>query len=207
MTKNFITFEGPDTSGKTTAIRGLIKYLKKEYPDLEFIFTREPGGSKIGENIRKMILNNENIDMDYVVEALLYAASRRQHLTSTILPALNSNKLVLCDRYIDSSLAYQGYARNLGIEYVEKLNILATDNTWPTLTIFFDLPISEIKKRLSNKKNADRIENENIDFMERVNLGYKEIIKKYKDRFVVIDATLSKEKVLDEIINIIKSYI
>ena len=207
MKKKFITFEGADTSGKTTAIKGLIKYLNKNYPNLEYIFTREPGGSKIGENIRKMILDNDNKDMDYVVEALLYAASRRQHLTSTIWPALKNNKLVLCDRYIDSSLAYQGYGRNLGIDYVEKLNILATDNTWPCLTIFFDLPILEIEKRLSSKKTMDRIESENIEFMHKVNLGYKELIKKYENRFVVIDASLSKEEVLNQIINIIKSYI
>ena len=133
MSIKFITIEGGEGSGKTSIIKLLLEDLKKE--NIDAISTREPGGSKIAEQIRNVILNVDNVNMDYMTEALLYAASRRQHLEEVVKPAIDDGKLVICDRYIDSSLAYQGYARNLGIDNVYNINMYATNGFLPDLTI------------------------------------------------------------------------
>lgn len=207
MKKKFISFEGPDGSGKTTAIKSLMKYLNKKHPDLDYVFTREPGGATTAEAIRKVILNKRNTDMDSEVEAFLYAAARRQHLVSTIWPALKAGKIVFCDRYIDSSLAYQGHARKLGISHVEKINVLATNNTWPDVTIYFNLSIKEAEKRVDERISRDRIESEGSSFRRLVHEGYNELLTKYKKRFIIIDASKSKVEVLQQIISIIESFI
>ncbi len=204
----FITFEGPDGSGKTTALRSLVTYLQKNRNDLDFIFTREPGGSKnaSAEKVRNIILDKENIIGDKS-EALLYAAARRLHLEQTIWPALKENKLVLCDRYIDSSLAYQGEGRGLGIEFVTELNNLATDNTWPDITIFFDITPKEAMQRASHRAPKDRLELAGDEFHKKVYKGYKKVIENDPKRFRIIDATQTIEKVFEDVLAIVAELI
>ena len=144
----FITFEGPDGSGKSTIIQKVYDYLIENNYDV--IKTREPGGSPIAEKIRNLILDTENTKMGYRTEALLYAASRAQHVEETILPALNENKIVLCDRFLISSLAYQGVGRDLGIENVRKINEFAINGVFPDFVLFFDVdPITTLKRKSS----------------------------------------------------------
>ena len=148
----FITLEGPEGSGKTTAIEVTVKKL--EEMGYQIVRTREPGGTPIAEEIRNVILDKKNTAMDSRTEALVYAASRRQHLVEKVWPALKEGKIVICDRYLDSSLAYQGGARGLGIDEVLNINLFATENTWPDLTLLFDITPEEGLKRIA--ANASR---------------------------------------------------
>ncbi len=194
----FITFEGPDGSGKSTIIKSLYEQLTAEGYDI--LLTREPGGTPISEQIRNVILDNNNTALDPRTEALLYAASRRQHLVEKIWPALKEGKIVLCDRYLDSSLAYQGGARNLGINNILDINLFATENTYPDLTIFFDVAPEIGLSRLSHDKKrvADRLDNESENFHHVVYETFLKICDKYKDRIVKIDASKSIEEVKKE---------
>ena len=197
----FITFEGPDGSGKSTIIQKVYDYLIENNYDV--IKTREPGGSPIAEKIRNLILDTENTEMGYRTEALLYAASRAQHVEETILPALNENKIVLCDRFLISSLAYQGVGRNLGIENVRKINEFAINGVFPDFVLFFDVdPITTLKRK-SSLDTADRIEKEGNNFHERVYNGYKEILNSEKN-IEIIDATQSVEDVFNQCIKVLK---
>ena len=186
----FITFEGVDGSGKTSVITGVSNLLKENgYTD--FIITREPGGSKISEDIRNIILDKNNTEEDIRTEALLYAASRRQHLVDIVLKRIDEGTTVISDRYIDSSLAYQGYARGLGIENVLKINEFAIDGLFPDLTIYLDLDpkigLERIQKGRQEKR--DRLDNEKLNFHQKVYEGYKIIKDMYKDRFYTVDAS------------------
>lgn len=197
----FITFEGPDGSGKSTIIQKVYDYLIENNYDV--IKTREPGGSPIAEKIRNLILDTENTEMGYRTEALLYAASRAQHVEETILPALNENKIVLCDRFLISSLAYQGVGRNLGIENVRKINEFAINGVFPDFVLFFDVdPITTLKRK-SSLDTADRLEKEGNNFHERVYNGYKEILNSEKN-IEIIDATKSVEDVFNQCIKVLK---
>lgn len=197
----FITFEGPDGSGKSTIIQKVYDYLIENNYDV--IKTREPGGSPIAEKIRNLILDTENTEMGYRTEALLYAASRAQHVEETILPALNENKIVLCDRYLISSLAYQGVGRDLGIENVRKINEFAINGVIPDFVLFFDVdPITTLKRK-SSLDTADRLEKEGNNFHERVYNGYKEILNSEKN-IEIIDATQSVEDVFNQCIKVLK---
>lgn len=197
----FITFEGPDGSGKSTIIQKVYDYLIENNYDV--IKTREPGGSPIAEKIRNLILDTENTKMGYRTEALLYAASRAQHVEETILPALNENKIVLCDRFLISSLAYQGVGRDLGIENVRKINEFAIDGVFPDFVLFFDVdPITTLKRK-SSLDTADRLEKEGNNFHERVYNGYKEILNSEKN-IEIIDATQSVEDVFSQCIKVLK---
>ncbi|MDU2545036.1 MAG: dTMP kinase [Finegoldia magna] len=197
----FITFEGPDGSGKSTIIQKVYDYLIENNYDV--IKTREPGGSPIAEKIRNLILDTENTEMGYRTEALLYAASRAQHVEETILPALNENKIVLCDRFLISSLAYQGVGRNLGIENVRKINEFAINGVFPDFVLFFDVdPITTLKRK-SSLDTADRLEKEGNNFHERVYNGYKEILNSEKN-IEIIDATQSVEDVFNQCIKVLK---
>ena len=197
----FIAFEGPDGSGKSTIIQKVYDYLIEN--DYEVIKTREPGGSPIAEKIRDLILDTENTKMGYRTEALLYAASRAQHVEETILPALNENKIVLCDRFLISSLAYQGVGRDLGIENVRKINEFAINGVFPDFVLFFDVdPITTLKRK-SSLDTADRLEKEGNNFHERVYNGYKQILNSEKD-IEIIDATQSIEDVFNQCINVLK---
>ena len=197
----FITFEGPDGSGKSTIIQKVYDYLIENNYDV--IKTREPGGSPIAEKIRNLILDTENIKMGYRTEALLYAASRAQHVEETILPALNENKIVLCDRFLISSLAYQGVGRDLGIENVRNINKFAINGVFPDFVLFFDVdPITTLKRK-SSLDTADRLEKEGNNFHERVYNGYKEILNSEKN-VEIIDATQSVEDVFNQCIKVLK---
>ena len=193
----FITLEGPEGSGKSSAIEIVYKRLLEE--GYEIIRTREPGGTPISEQIRNVILNKENTNMDIRTEALLFAASRRQHLVEKVWPSLKEGKLVFCDRYLDSSLAYQGYARGLGIENVLSINLFATENTYPHLTLLFDIEpeIGLARIRKNNEREVNRLDEEKLDFHKRVREGYLILQKKYPERIVIIDASKPLEEVAE----------
>lgn len=191
----FITLEGPEGSGKTTAVEAAVKKL--EEMGYQIVRTREPGGTPIAEQIRNVILDKGNTVMDPRTEALLYAASRRQHLVEKVWPALKEGKIVICDRYLDSSLAYQGAARGLGVDNVLNVNLFATENTWPDLTLLFDLKPEIGLARISANadREVNRLDLEKIEFHNKVREGFLSLAKRYPDRFVVIDASLSREEV------------
>ncbi len=203
----FITFEGGEGSGKSTVADIIYKKLKEE--NLDIILTREPGGVKIAEDIRNIILDKSNTNLDNRCEALLFAASRRQHLVEKVWPALKENKIVLCDRYIDSSLAYQGGGKNLGVDEVLEINLFATENTLPDLTILFDLEPSIGLARINKNKNREvnRLDLESLNFYNKVRDTFLDLSKKYDKRFVVIDASKSLEEVVEETYKIIKTKI
>ena len=204
MKGKFITFEGPEGSGKTSVIIGVVKYLKEEGYDI--LTTREPGGIKIAEDIRSIILHKDNVEMDAHAEALLFAASRSQHFHEKIVPALEENKIILCDRFIDSSLAYQGYARELGIDKVYEINKFAIGDSLPELTLFIDVPPSVgLERVFSNIRKIDRLDLETLAFHEKVYEGYMIIAEKYKNRFKIVDGTKPIEKVVEDAIKIIKN--
>jgi len=201
----FITLEGPEGSGKTTAVSAAVEELIKRGYDV--IRTREPGGTPIAEEIRNVILDKKNTSMDPRTEALLYAASRRQHLVEKVWPALNEGKLVICDRYLDSSLAYQGGARELGIENVLNVNLFATENTWPDLTLLFDIEpeigLARINKNANREVN--RLDLEKLDFHRRVRNTFLSLAERYPERYVIIDASESQEEVAKATLNTILS--
>jgi len=195
----FITFEGTDGSGKTSIIKDIKERLEKE--GFEVVLTREPGGVKISEQIRDVIHDVNNTEMDPICEALLYAASRRQHLIEKVMPLVNSGKIVICDRYIDSSLAYQGYARGIGIEIVKNINEVAIDNTYPDLTILLDVRpevgLERIKSHL-NTHEFNRMDRESIEFHKRTYDGYHEVANMFKERIKVINGERTVSEVSDD---------
>lgn len=193
----FITMEGPDGSGKSTQIELLKKYLEMKGYDI--VIAREPGGTIISEEIRKIILNKEFQEMSYKTELLLYASARAQLVEELIRPALEQGKAVICDRFVDSSAVYQGIGRNLGIDTVYKVNAFALGDVTPKLTILMDLDAEEGIKRKKNQAELDRMEMENLSFHKRVVEGYRELAKLDPKRIVSIDATLA----IKEIHNII----
>lgn len=191
----FITFEGPDGSGKTTQINRLKDYLITQGMDI--IMTREPGGTRIGEKIRDIILNPEHQEMAHLTEALLYASSRAQHVAEKIRPALESGKTVICDRFMDSSIAYQGYGRKLG-ERVRIINEIAVEGLTPDLTFLLLVDPSEGKSRI-NRGHLDRLELEEIHYHMDVYNGYLELADKHPERMILIDASRGIEEISVEI--------
>lgn len=206
MKGKFITLEGPDGSGKTTVSLEIVKKLKKM--GYKVLLTRAPGGVDIAEQIRKVILDKNNIAMDSKTEALLYAAARRQHLVEKVLPALEEGYIVICDRFVDSSLAYQGVGRQLGIDKVYQMNLFAIEDIMPDKTIFFDIDYKLGLERIkSNKRESDRLDNASLDFHKKVYEGYLAICNKYPDRIVKIDASLNVESVVDLVLEEINKII
>ena len=201
----FITLEGPEGSGKTTAVETAVRRLTEM--GYQIVRTREPGGTPISEQIRGVILDKANTAMDARTEALLYAAARRQHLVEKVWPAIKEGKIVICDRYLDSSLAYQGGARGLGVENILNINLFATENTWPDLTLLFDLDpkigLERISKNASREVN--RLDLEKIDFHNKVRNTFLELAKRYPERFIIIDASKSQEEVAEATLNAILS--
>lgn len=198
----FITFEGCEGVGKSRQIKELENYLKIN--GIPYYLTREPGGTPVSEQIRNVILDGKNTSMTDECEALLYASARVQLLKEVVKPKLDAGELVLCDRYIDSSLAYQGYARGLGVDFVEKINDYAIKNFMPDFTVFLDLPPELAFKRKGGVDKNDRLELSGMDFHQKVYQGYKDLAKKYSSRFIVIDASGTREQTHQKIIDALK---
>jgi len=195
----FITFEGGEGSGKTSIINKLVPLLEKK--GLNILTSREPGGVRIAEEIRNIILNPENTEMCSETEALLFAASRMQHLKEKVIPALNQNKVVICDRYLDSSLVYQGYCRGLGFEKVLQANAFATEYM-PDVTFFIDVTPEVGLSRLKNRSGKiDRLDKEKIDFHNKIYDGYIELTKMYPNRIQRIQGERDIDLIVEDIYN------
>lgn len=199
----FITFEGPDGSGKTTVSTAVCDRLLKEGYSVRY--TREPGGSEIAEQIRHVILDPKNTAMDARTEALLYAASRRQHLVEKVLPLLDEGITVISDRFVDSSLAYQGHARGIGMDEVYAINMFAIEGKLPDKTIYLSIDAKTGLDRIhANRDSLDRLDQESIDFHDLVHEGYEMVVEKYKDRMIIIDAKQDVEKVKEQAYEAVK---
>ena len=198
----FITFEGCDGCGKSTQLRLLSQYLTEN--GIPHIFTREPGGGKISEAIREILLSGKNADMTNECEALLFAAARVQHLHDRVEPALKEGKLVICDRYVDSSLAYQAYARGLGTEFVSKINAYALENYRPDVTIFIDLSPEAAFARKHGADKNDRMELAGMEFHKRVYEGYLAIAKSEPARVSRVDGAQTPNEIFAEVVRVLK---
>lgn len=202
MKGKFITFEGCDGCGKSTQLKLFSEYLTEQ--GVAHIFTREPGGGKISEAIREILLNGKNAEMTDECEALLYAAARAQHLADRVSPALNEGKLVICDRYVDSSFAYQAYGRNLGTEFIGKINAFALENFLPDATVFIDLTPEEAFVRKHGADENDRLEQAGMAFHNRVYQGFDEMAKANPNRFIRVDGRQTPEAIFAEILQKLK---
>lgn len=198
----FITFEGCDGCGKSTQLKMLSEYLTEN--GIPHIFTREPGGGKISEAIREILLNGKNSEMTNECEALLYAAARMQHLADRVEPALREGKLVICDRYVDSSLAYQAYARGLGVEFVTQINDYAMKAYRPDVTVFIDLSPEDAFKRKHGADENDRLEQAGMEFHKRVYEGYKTVAKNDSERVACVDGRQTPDGVFADVLRILK---
>ena len=194
----FITFEGCDGCGKSTQLKTWSEYLTAQ--GIEHIFTREPGGGKISEAIREILLNGKNMEMTDECEALLYAAARAQHLADRVEPALSAGKLVICDRYVDSSFAYQAYGRGLSKEFVAKINAFALENYLPDATVFIDLTPEEAFARKHGADENDRLEKAGMAFHRRVYEGFDTLAKQNPERFIRIDGKQSPQNIFDAVV-------
>lgn len=203
----FITFEGPEGAGKTTVIKEIHNRLQQQ--GKYSVLTREPGGIRIAEKIRTIILDNDHEEMDGRTEALLYAAARRQHLIEKVIPALEEDAIVLCDRFVDSSLAYQGYARGLGIDEVLAVNEFAINGLMPDHTIYFDLSPEAGLARIaaSGEREQNRLDNETLQFHKDVAEGYRLVQQRFPKRIQPIDASGSVEEVTEIVWKTIASFI
>lgn len=202
MKGTFITFEGCEGVGKSRQIKMLEEYLAKH--NIEYYLTREPGGTVVSEQIRNVILDGKNVDMTDECEALLYAAARVQLLKQNVKPKLDAGTLVLCDRYIDSSFAYQAYGRGLDKEFVEKINDYAIKNFMPDYTVFLNLPPEQAFLRKGGADKSDRLELSGMDFHKRVYAGYTALARENPERFIVIDASGERDQTHAKIIAALK---
>ena len=198
MSKGFlVSLEGPEGAGKTSVLEALIPILEDR--EVEVLTTREPGGVLIGEKIREVILDPSHTEMDPKTELLLYIASRRQHLVEKVLPALAAGKLVIMDRFIDSSVAYQGFGRGLDIDAIDWLNEFATDGLKPDLTLYFDIEVEEGLARIAanSDREVNRLDMEGLDLHRKVRRGYLSLLEKETDRIEKIDASLPLDQVIE----------
>ncbi|MDC2805982.1 dTMP kinase [Leuconostoc suionicum] len=195
----FISFEGPEGAGKTSVLEALISELKTKLGD-DLVTTREPGGNPISEAIRAILQPEEDNGMDKRTEALLYTAARRQHLVENIKPALDQNKIVISDRYVDSSLAYQGGGRGLGIDNIWEINQFAIDGLLPDMTIYLDVPVEIGLARVNENRQGkiDRLDKESISFHQKVRETYLKLQSEFSDRIKIVDATQPLNKVIDD---------
>ena len=193
----FITFEGGDGSGKTTQFRLFAEYLRDRGFDV--VTTREPGGTKIAEAIRAILLDPERTEMDSMTEALLFAAGRAQHVAELIRPSVEAGKIVLCDRFVDSSIVYQGVGRGLG-DKVKAINEYAVRGLYPDVTFLLDISPEEGRKRNGKTGKNDRLEHQSMEYHSMVAEGFRRLAAAEPDRFIVIDASSGIEKVADDII-------
>ena len=199
-----ISFEGPEGAGKSSILEAILPLLEEK--GIPYITTREPGGVDIAEQIRQVILDPDHTSMDAKTELLLYIASRRQHLVERVLPALAAGKVVLMDRFIDSSVAYQGYGRGLSVEDIEWLNQFATDGLKPDLTLYFDLDVEEGLARIArnHEREVNRLDLEGLELHYKVRKGYLALAEKEPERIVKIDASQSFEAVLADVLTILE---
>ena len=204
MKSYFISFEGPDGSGKSTVLKQVVAQIGPRLKT-QYLVTREPGGSKIAEKIRQLILDPVNEEMSAKTEALLYAASRSQHVFETVIPALKAGKVVFSDRFVDSSLAYQGAGRDLGIAAVKQINDFATSKIEPDLTIFLDVKPQIGLDRIAQERagQEDRLEQEKLIFHQKVYRGYQEVNQAYPKRIVVVNANKPLNLVVEDCVKII----
>ena len=204
MKSYFISFEGPDGSGKSTVLKQVVAEIGPRLKT-QYLVTREPGGSKIAEKIRQLILDPVNEEMSAKTEALLYAASRSQHMFETVIPALKAGKIVFSDRFVDSSLAYQGAGRELSIAAVKQINDFATSKVEPDLTIFLDVKPQVGLNRIAKERagQEDRLEQEKLNFHQKVYQGYQEVIKAHPERIKVVDANKPFNLVVEDCVKII----
>ena len=198
MSGLFISFEGIDGCGKSTQADLLRSYLESKGEQVELL--REPGGTALSEQIREILLNPNNDKMDPSTESILLSASRAQLTREIIIPALERGNVVICDRYADSTLAYQGYGRGINLEWLEKLNEFATAGLKPDITLLVDLPVDEAFNRMQSK-SFDRIEMEGIEFLEKVRSGYLELTDRFSKRYFMIDGMETIEEMSKKIIN------
>lgn len=196
----FVTFEGADGCGKTTQMKLLKEYLLCK--GIDVVLTREPGGRGLGEKVREILLNYDGAVSDRC-ESFLFLADRAQNIDIIVNPAVESGKIVLCDRHIDSTVAYQGYGRGLDLERIKMLNSIATNNRKPDLTFVFDIDVETSMQRVGKEK--DRLESEGKEFHNRVRNGYLEIAKQEPERIKVIDASMSIEEIHEEVVNILEA--
>ena len=201
MNGKFIVFEGPDGSGKTTILKKVNDELIKE--GYKTTVLREPGGTEISEKIRDIIIDNDNINMSAKTESLLFAASRAQLVEEKIIPTLKEGGIILCDRFVLSSLLYQGVGRNLGVDEIKQINDFATGNLSPDLTIFFNIDYKTALVRKRANFTADRLENEDFDFHKRIFDAYLKLANEYKDDIKTIDATKSIDEVKNSVLEIV----
>ncbi len=210
MSGKFITFEGIEGAGKTTQARALFDFLQKQ--GYEVCFTREPGGTLLGDKIRGILADISNKDILPETELFLFAASRFQHVRKVILPAIREGKIVICDRFTDATTAYQGYGRGIDLEIIEKVNILATGNLKPDLTIYLDIEprkgfLRVASRTIKTKNETDRIEKEGIAFFEKVRKGYLELAENDPQRIKVINGLGDIDKVFDDIREAVFSFL
>ncbi|MEN3014379.1 MAG: dTMP kinase [Endomicrobiia bacterium] len=203
MKKLFIVFDGPEGAGKTTQAKFLFDYLKSK--NYKVVLTREPGGTKVSEAIRKIILSTK-YNITPLTELLLYEAARAQHVEDVIIPSLKKGKIVICDRFYYSTIVYQGYARNLDIKVIEKLNKLILGNTKPDIVFLLDVPAKEGLKRVKNtKKKFDRLENEDLNFHKKIREGYLKIFKNKKNFYIINTKNKTPYQTHQEIVEILNS--
>lgn len=195
----FITFEGPEGAGKTTVIQKIAERLAQE--NIDVLATREPGGIEIAEKIRTIILDPAHTAMDERTEALLYAAARSQHYFEKVRPALDAGKMVICDRFIDSSLAYQGYARGIGVDEVLSINEFAIGKKLPDMTILFDLApeVGLARIHAHGEREVNRLDVESLAFHKKVREGYLQLVERYPKRIYVVNADQNIERVVEDV--------
>lgn len=198
MDGKFISFEGPDGAGKTSVMRQITADLKEQLGSDGVVYTREPGGNHIAEQIRDVLFDADNTDMDPRTEALLFAAARRQHLVADILPALQNGKVILCDRYVDSSIAYQGAGRGLGEENIWQINQFAIDGLMPELTIYMDIDSELGLQRIAQNRadEVNRLDEEKLSFHRKVRSAYQKLAQENPQRIVTIDASQPLDQVI-----------
>lgn len=203
----FITFEGGEGAGKTSVLKAIGERLKEK--QINALLTREPGGIEIAEKIRAVILDPAHTEMHERTEALLYAAARAQHFYEKIIPALEEGKHVLCDRFIDSSLAYQGHARGIGLDDVLLINEFAIGKRLPDITIFFNITPEKGLARIhaTRSDEINRLDAEGLAFHQKVYEGYEEAIRRYPERFKIIDADQTLEQVVEDVWEILNPII
>lgn len=205
MKNKFITFEGIDGSGKSLQIEMLAEYLTELGEKI--LVVREPGATKIGEHVRNILMDKKNNTMSYKTEALLFMATRAQLMHEKIIPALENNYTVICDRFIDSSVVYQGIGRGLGEKFIKELNEFVTENIEPDITFFLDISPQNAWLRKIGAQTSDRFESESINFHQKIYLGYKKLVAENPSRIICIDANVSPEEIQAQIVNAIKGKI